>query len=77
MKLTQYDVVKVTQIRRRDAFRPAPFNRRAPQIGDIATILEVYTKPPGYELECSDEHGITEWLDGFKADDIELELVRQ
>jgi hypothetical protein len=67
--------MKVTQIRCEDAFRPDEFNRRAPQIGDVATIIEVYSDPPGYELECSNEHGITEWLAGFKADDIELELI--
>ena len=31
------------------------FNTRPPRIGDIATVIEIYTNPPGYELESPDD----------------------
>ena len=77
MKLAQYDLVKVMKIRCENAFQQDQFNRRAPNIGDIATVVEVYHEPPGYELECSDDQGVTEWLMGFRIGDIELEMIRR
>jgi len=41
----------------------------------IATVLEVYENPSGYELECSDSDGITIWLGGYFPEDLSLELV--
>jgi hypothetical protein len=41
------------------------FNLRPPEGGDVATIVEIYSSPPGYELECSDADGITQWLITF------------
>jgi len=76
MQHAQYDVVKVTAIRRAVSFEPDDTNRRLPRVGDIATIVEVYANPPGYELECSDHEGITEWLLAFRPEDIELEPVK-
>jgi hypothetical protein len=52
------------------------FNLRQPAIGDVATIVEIYSNPPGYELERNDENGITQWLLAFGPDDVELDLVQ-
>jgi hypothetical protein len=62
IKFKQYDVVRLMAI-----YRPAfelddGFNLRRPAIGDVATIVEIYSTPPGYELECSDQNGITQLL---------------
>jgi hypothetical protein len=70
-----YDVVKIKALRRAMDFVPDAFNTRPPRIGDIATVVEIYTKPPGYHLECCDSNGITEWLHAFPPEDIELEKV--
>jgi hypothetical protein len=42
----------------------------------VATIVEIYLEPPGYELECSDGCGVTQWLMAFGLGDVELELVQ-
>lgn len=76
MQHAQYDVVKVKAIRRDVSFEPDDTNRRPPRVGDIATIVEIYANPPGYELECRDHEGITEWLLAFRPEDIELEPVK-
>jgi hypothetical protein len=34
---------------------PNTFNTRPPRIGDTATVIEIYTNPPGYELESPDD----------------------
>lgn len=70
-----YDVVRIKALRHAMDFVPDAFNMRLPRIGDIATVLEIYTTPPGYELECCDSNGITEWLHAFPLEDIELEKV--
>jgi hypothetical protein len=77
MQFKQYDVVKVKALhvevgKDSDAFN---IRIRQPVVGDVATIIEVYSKPPGYELECSDGNGITQWLLAFGQGDIELDLV--
>jgi hypothetical protein len=51
------------------------FNLRPARVGDVACIVEVYEAPPGYELECSDDNGITEWLLAFSEDEADFELV--
>ena len=71
----QYDVVRVKALRKPVHFEPDGTNRRAPQVGDVAAILEVYKNPPGYELECSGSDGITEWLRAFSPNDIEIEKI--
>lgn len=73
----QYDVVKVMGIH-----IPIPkvndaCNLRMPAIGDVATIVEIYSMPLSYELECCDEDGIPQWMMPFRPEDIELELVFQ
>jgi hypothetical protein len=76
MKFAQYDVVKIKAFRSETALNLDTFNRRPPQVGDVATIVEVRTKPLGYELECSGPDGVTEWLLAFAPEDIDLELAK-
>ncbi|OWY27391.1 hypothetical protein [Herbaspirillum robiniae] len=75
MKFKQYDVVKLKGWNVPPKAVEDQFNLRLPVVGDIAVIIEVYTEPPGYELECSDDAGITQWLIAFQPLDIELELI--
>jgi hypothetical protein len=75
MGFAQYDVVRVKALRKQVVVEQDAFNKRNPMIGDVATIVEVYTSPPGYELECSDADGITEWLLAFAPEEIVLEKV--
>jgi hypothetical protein len=75
MQFKQYDMVKVKALHVEVAKDFDAFNIRQPVVGDVATIIEVYSKPPGYELECSDGSGITQWLLAFGPDDIELDLA--
>lgn len=76
MQLAQYDVVKVKAILKKVRFEPDETNHREPRVGDVAAIIEVYDNPPGYELECCDENGITEWLLAFGPNEIELERIK-
>lgn len=75
MSFKQYDVVKVVALHAFKQEISDSFNLRPPRIGDIATIVEIYAKPPGYELECSDKEGITQWLQAFAQDEIGLALA--
>ena len=64
----QYDVVEIVEISDLCGFATDSFSTREPRIGDRATIVEVYSDPEGFELECSDpKTGITIWLHAFKA----------
>lgn len=76
MGFTQYDVVKVKGFSTEKHTEADAFNRRASKVGDLATIVEIYTNPPGYELECSDSNGVTEWLVAFGPGEIELERIK-
>lgn len=75
MQFKQYDVVRVMALHVEATKASDAFNLRCPVIGDVATIIEIYSKPPGYELECSDVNGITQWLMAYGPEDIQLELV--
>ena len=75
MKFEQYDVVRLKGLHMQVRDHADEFNLRLPVAGDVATIVEVSSKPPGYVLECSDRTGITQWLIAFGPDDVELELV--
>jgi hypothetical protein len=70
-----YDVVKIKKLHKPIDFQSDEISVRAPIVGDVATVIEVYTTPPGYELECSGKHGITIWLHAFEPEEVELELV--
>jgi hypothetical protein len=70
-----YDTVRIKAFRHPVDVEPDKFNRRPPRVGDIACVIEIYANPPGYELECSDGNGITEWLHAFSPEDIELDRI--
>lgn len=78
----QYDVVKVMKITKPfnevEYNNADDFNKRLPIVGDIATIVEIYRNPTlGFELECSDENGITNWLMAFEPNEIEIKLIKE
>lgn len=75
MSFKVYDVVRLIAIDNDELLLSDAFNIRAPKVGDIATILEIYSDPPGFELECCDKSGSTEWLLGVQENDVLLELV--
>lgn len=71
-------MVKLIKINKQFDENDLSLGNRAPQIGDVATIVEVYDTPGlGYELECSDKNGITEWLVSFSSEDAEFELINE
>ena len=76
MKFKQYDVVRIMAFSVEQAVLADESNLRRPEVGDIATIIELYSSPSGYELECSDANGITQWLMAFRPEDVVLELRR-
>lgn len=57
MKFEQYDEVRLKKLHVPLTESVDEFNLRLPVLGDVATIVEIYSKPPGYELECSDSNG--------------------
>lgn len=76
MQFAQYDVVKVKGFSTDKHAEPNAFDRRPPKVGDVATIVEIYSNPAGYELECSDADGVTEWMIAFAPHEVELELIK-
>jgi hypothetical protein len=76
MQFKQYDVVRIVELLSPVKEVKSEFNVRAPEPGDIATIVEIYTNPYlGYELECCDSAGNTQWLVTFNPSDINIELL--
>lgn len=75
----QYDFVEILNIHKLEGFNlDKGINRRKPQLGDRAFIIEIYSKPySGYELECSDSEGVSSWMHAFKPEDIELKLIKR
>jgi len=73
--IKSYDVVRIKELRKPVDFQPDGISVRAPSVGDVAAVIEVYSKPPGYELECSGKDGSTIWLWSFMPEDVELEVV--
>jgi hypothetical protein len=52
--------------------------KRKPEAGDKATIIEIYKNPIlGYELECTNETGETEWLVTVQPSDLDLKLIHK
>jgi len=74
--MNQYDVVRIKEIISLPKFNADAFNQRSPQVGDIATIVEIYREPfLAYELECTDSDGITLWLQTITLKDVILEVI--
>jgi hypothetical protein len=70
-----YDAVRITELRQPVRSDLGAGDIRKPQVGDVAWVIEIYENPPGYELECSDKNGITEWMQAFSPNEIKLEKV--
>ena len=71
--MKQYSVVKIKSLNKGFKHSGDSLGARSPRVGDIATIVEVYNS--AFDLECSDENGVTLWLEIFESSDAELELV--
>ena len=68
--MKQYDVVKVAAIRADRFAGERPQFQRHPQVGDVGTILEVYSD--AFEVECSERStGITIWLEAMFPDELQ------
>jgi hypothetical protein len=76
MRFAQYDVVNVKAFHKEMMFEPDGMNWRPAQTSDVATIIEVYNDPSGYELKCCGPGGVTEWLLAFAPEDIELQVAK-
>ena len=79
MPLREYDVVRVARLNSADrGFEGTESVRRAPRVGDQATICELYAPNDpnaSVAVEMVDGEGMTVWLADFAPD--ELELVRR
>lgn len=71
--MKQYSVVKIKSLNKEFERTECSFGSRVPRVGDIATVVDVYDGT--FDLECSDENGITLWLEIFNLSDADLELV--
>lgn len=75
MAFKQYDVVRILNPEKMNGCGSG-VGYGFPQVGDIGTIVEIYTAPYlGYDIECSDDEGVTKWLTVFEHQEIKLELV--
>ena len=71
--IKQFDKVRILGLR--DNRAPSLVGSRSPQVGDIATVVDLYDHPPGYELECVTPRGETLWLESFADGEVSLEVV--
>jgi len=71
--MQQFSVVRIMSLKREFKHCENSFGSRAPRVGDIATIIDLYDE--AFDLECCDENGITLWLELFEAKDAQLDLV--
>jgi hypothetical protein len=72
----QYDKVKILSLNREFSIEEILTGSRVPQIGDVASIVEVYTNPnKACELERIFMSGDTAWRATFELNDAQLELV--
>jgi hypothetical protein len=75
-KIKQYDIVEITKINCIRDFTLGGPNSRKPEISDVATVVEIYESPClGYELECVESSGETNWLHSFPDKDVELKIL--
>ncbi|MCL2914287.1 hypothetical protein L2725_10960 [Shewanella corallii] len=71
--MKQFSVVKIKSLHKEFKHSENSFGSRVPRVGDVATIIDVYNG--AFDLECSDQNGVTLWLELFEAKDADLELV--
>jgi len=73
-----FDVVRLVRFVKKFEYVKDPHNLRRPRVGDIATILKVYRSGTlGYQLECKDGRGKSQWILSFRIDEIDLESVHR
>lgn len=72
--LAQYSTVKVVALTKPlDSYDGWGVNRRAPVVGDVATIVEILHGVAGevaYVVECGRAEGTVEWLGDFAPREI-------
>ena len=69
--MNQYDVVTVTSIRGGRFVNERPIFKRHPQVGDVGTMLEVYSN--AFEVECCErDTGVTIWLEALVPDELQI-----
>jgi hypothetical protein len=68
--INQYDVVTVASIRGGRFANERQVFQRHPQVGDVGTILEVYSN--GFEVECCErDTGVTIWFEAMFPDELQ------
>ena len=66
-------MVRVVRIREGRFADDKPRFQRHPAVGDVGTVLEVYSDPPGFHVECGDDGSpVPIWLECFESDELEL-----
>jgi hypothetical protein len=72
--MKQFDVVKVVAFRDDRFSCAAEDYERSPALGDLGTIVEVYSHPePAFEVECSDRStGQTIWLAAMYPEELSI-----
>ena len=71
-----YSVVKIKTQHKSFSAENISMGGGEPKEGDLATIIEAYESPSlGYELECSNDNGVIEWLAAFSREVAELETI--
>lgn len=75
-QIQEYDVVRVAVLKERDrSFDGSDGVKRAPQIGDMATVCHEYDPDDltaTVAVEMVNEDGLTIWLADFDRDELEL-----
>lgn len=71
--MRQFSVVKIKSLNKEFRHSEQSFGSRAPQVGDVGTIVDVYEG--AFDIECSYVNGVTIWLELFEPNDADLELL--
>ena len=67
------DVVQVIALRDERFSKMSADYERNPCVGDIGTIIEVYSNPePAFEVECASSNGSTIWLAAMYPEELRL-----
>lgn len=75
-EINQYDYIQIISIHRNFSQKDVFPGKRLPEIGDIAAVIEIYDKLElGYELECVNRDGETDWLITVKNSDLEFKKI--
>ncbi|KAF7783526.1 hypothetical protein PRUB_a3316 [Pseudoalteromonas rubra] len=71
--MKQYSVVKIISLNKVFIHSEKSIGSRAPKVGDVGTIVDIYGE--AIDIECSDENGMTVWLELFEPGDADLKLL--